>query len=106
MHQAPARRPGLPAGAAVRGAAAQAVEPAQLQGPRQSARDAAGRRALQQEAIPDHRARSVLLLLFFLYYCLVLYGRFLRIIFCIYLYIYFLGLFIVFGSLRSLYTDN
>ena len=64
MHQAPARRPGLPAGAAVRGAAAQAVEPAQLQGPCQSTRDAAGRRALQQEAVPDHRARS----LFFIYY--------------------------------------
>ena len=88
MHQAPARRPGLPAGAAVRGAAAQAVEPAQLQGPRQSARDAAGRRALQQEAVPDHRARSVFFIYYYyFFYCLVLYGRFSRIMFCIYLYI-------------------
>jgi len=39
----------------------QAVEPTQLQGTRQSTRDAAGRRSLQLQEISDHRTRYVYL---------------------------------------------
>ncbi|PKK17276.1 ubiquitin specific peptidase 39, partial [Columba livia] len=54
---APARGRDVPAGAALRGAHAEALEPPEFQSPRLSPRDAAGRGALQQEELPDHQAR-------------------------------------------------
>jgi hypothetical protein len=42
----------------------EAVEPQELQGPRQPARDAAGRRLVLQEEVSDHRAGSMPLLIF------------------------------------------
>ena len=60
IHQASSRRPDVHPGAEVWWAAAEAVESTQLQGSCQSSRDAAGRRALQQQEVPDHWTRLVL----------------------------------------------